>query len=119
MTTPCPGPYPVTVRQDDDLPGIDAVVQRVLVAFDRLADLGEQVEDEWQYVADLRTVYRGRLSAVASELGARRDFTVTPELVAAVDAAVEETALIADPHRAIDWLSTLPQVVLLALGADA
>ena len=30
--------------------------------------------------------------------------------------AVDEARLISDPHRAIDWLSTLPQVVLVALG---
>ena len=35
---------------------------------------------------------------------------------AAVDRAIAEIGLIADPHRAIDWLSTFPQVVLLALG---
>ncbi len=107
------------MTQADDAPGIEAVIGRALAAFDRLADLGEQVEDEWQYVADLRTVYRGRLTTVGSELAARADFAVTPALSAAVDAVVEEAALIADPHRAIDWLSTLPQAVLLALGADA
>jgi hypothetical protein len=36
---------------------------------------------------------------------------------AAVDAAIEEAGLITDPHRAIDWLSTFPQVVLLAVGS--
>jgi hypothetical protein len=36
--------------------------------------------------------------------------------VAAVDTAIEEIALIADPHRAIDWLSTFPQIVRLALA---
>jgi hypothetical protein len=29
---------------------------------------------------------------------------------------VAEASSIADPHRAIDWLSTLPQVALAALG---
>jgi hypothetical protein len=37
-------------------------------------------------------------------------------VTAAVDAAIAEIDAIADPHRAIDWLSTFPQVVLLALG---
>jgi hypothetical protein len=37
----------------------------------------------------------------------------------AVDAAIDEIALITDPHRAIDWLSTFPQVVRLALAAEA
>ena len=34
-------------------------------------------------------------------------------------AAVTEADSIQDPHRAIDWLSTFPQVVLLALGEPA
>ncbi len=34
----------------------------------------------------------------------------------AVDRAIDEIGRIEDPHRAIDWLSTFPQVVLLALG---
>jgi hypothetical protein len=37
-------------------------------------------------------------------------------VVVAIDAAVGEIARISDPHRAIDWLSTFPQVTLLALG---
>lgn len=32
---------------------------------------------------------------------------------------VEEAGRITDPHRAIDWLSTLPQVALAALGEAA
>ena len=35
---------------------------------------------------------------------------------AAVDRAIDEVGRISDPHRAIDWLSTFPQVVLSALG---
>ena len=34
----------------------------------------------------------------------------------AIDEAIVEIGSIADPHRAIDWLSTFPQVVLLAIG---
>ena len=36
--------------------------------------------------------------------------------VAAIDRLVDEVGRITDPHRAIDWLSTFPQVALLALG---
>jgi hypothetical protein len=36
----------------------------------------------------------------------------------AVDEAIAEIALITDPHKAIDWLSTFPHVVALALGGD-
>ena len=32
-----------------------------------------------------------------------------------IDLAVDEIGRIEDPHRAIDWLSTFPQVVLLAM----
>ena len=35
-------------------------------------------------------------------------------IVEAIELAIDEAGLIRDPHRAIDWLSTLPQVVLLA-----
>jgi hypothetical protein len=34
-----------------------------------------------------------------------------------VDRAIDEIRRIEDPHRAIDWLSTFPQVVLVAVGA--
>ncbi|MGD0248082.1 MAG: hypothetical protein ABSB75_03425, partial [Candidatus Limnocylindrales bacterium] len=34
------------------------------------------------------------------------------------DEAIAEIGLIADPHRAIDWLSTFPHVVGLALRGD-
>ena len=83
---------------------------------DGLAALGEQVGDELQYVNDLATVYRGRLALVAAERGLE---VASPAVGRAVDVALEEAALVEDPHRAIDWLSTLPQVVLLAIGESA
>jgi len=46
---------------------------------------------------------------------ARGGEVLTPAAAAAIERAAAETALIADPHRAIDWLSTFPQVVLFAL----
>jgi hypothetical protein len=101
-----------------DRPGPNAadLVERVMPAIERLAEIGETIEDEWQYVNDLRTVYAGRLAAVARELGPA---ALAPEIETGIEEAIAETRLIVDPHRAIDWLSTLPQVVLLALGADA
>jgi hypothetical protein len=33
-----------------------------------------------------------------------------------VERAVDEIGRISDPYRAVDWLSTFPQVVLTALG---
>ena len=35
---------------------------------------------------------------------------------AAISRAVDEIGRISDPHRAIDWLSTFPQIVLVTLG---
>jgi len=36
--------------------------------------------------------------------------------LAAVDRLIDEVGRIADAHRAIDWLSTFPQVLLAAMG---
>ena len=95
---------------------VASLVGRSLVAYETLAGVGEVVDDEWQYLQDLGTVWRARLSAVAT---ARGDEPASPEAAAAVDAAIAEIGRITDPHRAIDWLSTFPQVVLYALGEDA
>lgn len=94
-------------------PTIADLVERALSGFDALAVAAEPVDDEIQYVADLGTVWRGRLLAVAN---ARGHEPAPPGSDAAIDALVAEAARIDDPHRAIDWLSTYPQVVLLALG---
>jgi hypothetical protein len=96
------------------VPGtINAAVERALEAYSTLTELGEAVEDEWSYVNDLADAWRERLADVVDRRGAEP----TPDaVVAAVDRAVAEVGLITDPHRAIDWLSTFPQVVLLALG---
>jgi hypothetical protein len=89
------------------------VVERALTAHDALADQGEEIADEWLYVNDLREAWAERLAAVSDGRG---DEPAGPEVIDAIDAAVAEIGLIADPHKAIDWLSTFPQVVLLALG---
>jgi hypothetical protein len=78
-----------------------------------LGELGEDVDDEWQYVQDLVEAWRGRLEEVASARGAE---SLDPARGAAVARAVAEARRISDPHRAIDWLSTLPQIALVALG---
>lgn len=97
-----------------DLPTtVDEVIQRALDGYAALIELGEEVEDEWSYVMDLSQSWQVRLEAVA---GARAGERVDPEIGAAVVAAVDEAASISDPHRAIDWLSTFPQVVLVSLG---
>jgi hypothetical protein len=92
---------------------LDAVLDRALAAYDDLTGLGEEVEDEWTYVTDLSAVWRERLEAVGA---ARAGDVVAVPVEAAIDRAIEEIGAIEDPHRAIDWLSTFPQVVLVAIG---
>jgi hypothetical protein len=89
------------------------LVERAIAAERGLADLGESIEDEWSYVNDLDASWAARLAALAA---ARGDEPADEAACAAVDELIAESEAIADPHRAIDWLSTLPQVVLLALG---
>jgi hypothetical protein len=103
-----PGTDPVIHRASD-------VVERAATAYRALADLAESVEDEWQYVNDLADAY---VPAIRALTGAHPDRPLPDETVAAVDEAIAEIGLIADPHRAIDWLSTFPHVVALALGGD-
>jgi len=101
---PAADPPPTTVR---------SAIDRAIASCEALGLLGEDVEDEWQYVQDLGDAWLTRLEATAASRG---DEPISPEIGAAVDVACAEAGLITDPHRAIDWLSTLPQVVLVALG---
>ena len=89
------------------------LIDRALDAYTLLEERGEEIEDEWSYVADLSDAWRTRLDAVAAHRGTTE---ASEETGTAVDLAIDEIARIEDPHRAIDWLSTFPQVVLLALG---
>jgi hypothetical protein len=82
-------------------------------AYDRLAELGEDIEDEWSYVNDLASAWRDRLTEVAD---ARGHEPLGEEIAAAIAALSAEAEAVDDPHRAIDWLSTYPQVLLIALG---
>ena len=102
-----------------DAPGL---VERVVDALARLAALGETIADEWTYIHDLETVWVARLRAVAAAGAGAEPSSPGPapaELEAAVDRLVAEADLVTDPHRAIDWLSTLPQATLVALGEAA
>ena len=94
---------------------IQTVLDRALEAYAELAELGESIEDEWSYVNDLAEAWRDRMGEVATDRGTA---VVPASTSAAVDRVIAEIRLIADPHRAIDWLSTFPQVVLLAVGAN-
>jgi len=95
------------------MPTIADLVARAVDRLDALQVLGEEIEDEWTYVTELGDAWRARLEDVAS---GRATEPATSEQTAAVERAVEEARAISDPHRAIDWLSTFPQVVLVALG---
>jgi hypothetical protein len=92
---------------------IDGAIARALEAYASLTELGEEIEDEWTYVDDLSTAWRDRLDEVAAT---RHGEPVDPLVAAAIHQAALEAGRITDPHRAIDWLSTFPQVVLVALG---
>jgi hypothetical protein len=92
---------------------VHGVIERALAAHDGLQLLAEDVDDEWAYIQDLTRAWRDRLMAVAEAQGAD---AVGDDVVAAIDRLAEEVGAIDDPHRAIDWLSTYPQVVLLAVG---
>lgn len=91
---------------------IQAVIDRALEAYAGLTDLAEAIDDEWSYVNDLSAAWRSRLEAVAADRG---DELVADGVSPAIDRVIEEVGLIVDAHRAIDWLSTYPQVVLIAL----
>jgi hypothetical protein len=84
-----------------------------LAAHERLGSLAEEIEDEWTYVTDLMAAWRERIESLIDERGSE---LVTPFEVAAIDRAIDEIGRISDPHRAIDWLSTFPQIVLVNLG---
>ena len=92
---------------------VDEAIDHALAAYARLTELAEEIEDEWSYVNDLSSAWRDRIEAGAgSGTGAPLD----PAADAAIDRLIDEVDRITDPHRAIDWLSTFPQVALLALG---
>jgi hypothetical protein len=94
---------------------IREAIDRAGDAYAALGEIGETIEDEWSYVTDLSEAWQARLDEVVSVRGAE---TLTPEGTAAIDRVIVEIGTIVDPHRAIDWLSTFPQVVLLALEEE-
>jgi hypothetical protein len=97
-------------------PAVADLVDRALTGFEALAATAEPIADEYQYVTDLGTVWRARLRAVAD---ARAGEPAPAGAEEAIDALVQEADRVDDPHQAIDWLSTLPQVALAALGEPA
>jgi hypothetical protein len=99
---------------------IPGLMERAIAALEVLARTAEPVADEEQYVRDLVTVWSARLRAVGAAHAADTPTEVAcEELDDAFAWLTEEAGRIVDPHRAIDWLSTLPQVALVAVGEDA
>jgi hypothetical protein len=92
---------------------LDATIERALAAYAVLAELGEEIDDEWSYIEDLTLAWRERFEAIRDARG--RDGLMA-ETAMAIDVAIGEIGRIEDPHRAIDWLSTFPQVTITALG---
>lgn len=92
---------------------VHTALTRALDAYDALQLLGEEVEDEWSYVQDLALAWRDRIEDAVTRRG---DDALEEAVTIAIDRAIDEVGRIEDPHRAIDWLSTFPQVVLLAVG---
>src|SRR5688572_21518368 len=88
-------------------------IDHALAAYARLTELAEEIEDEWSYVNDLSSAWRDR---IAESAGSRAGAPLDAATDAAIDRLIDEADRITDPHRAIDWLSTFPQVALLALG---
>lgn len=93
---------------------VAVVVARALGAYGTLSELGETIADEWQYVNDLVAVHSADLRALVAADPSR---VLPTAAVRAVDLAIEEIGFITDPHRAIDWLSTFPQIVRVAVAA--
>jgi hypothetical protein len=94
-------------------PRLADTIASAWLAYESLVALGEEIEDEWSYVNDLAASWRARLLEVEQVRG--REAAV-PEAAAAVAALIAEAAAVDDPNRAIDWLSTFAQVLLIALG---
>lgn len=92
---------------------VGTLLERAIDAYARLAELGEEVDDEWSYIQDLTEAWLARFSEVEA---ARGEEMVGADIAVAIDVAIAEVRRISDAHRAIDWLSTFPQVTLVALG---
>ena len=73
--------------------------ERALDAYAALEELGEEIEDEWSYVADLSDAWRTRFDEVVAHRGAA---DAPDEASGAIDIAIDEIGRIEDPHRAID-----------------
>jgi hypothetical protein len=99
-----------------DLASVATALEHATTVLETLTGLGEDVEDEWQYVQDLSAAWLARFDEVAT---ARGPDALSPAVADAIGRLSGEASRVTDPHRAIDWLSTFPQAVLVALGERA
>lgn len=97
-------------------PRVADLVTVTLEGYDRLLGVADALDDELLYAGDLRTVWTSALRVLADERGSE---PAPPGAAEAIAALVDEAGLVADPHRALDWCSTFPQVALAALGTVA
>jgi hypothetical protein len=97
----------------DEVTTVGDQARDALAAYESLASLAEEIEDEWTYVTDLSAAWQEQIEELIDERGAE---SVTALEVSAISRAADEIGRITDPHRAIDWLSTYPQIVLVILG---
>ena len=97
----------------DEAKTVGDLARDALAAYEELLGLAEEIEDEWTYVNDLSAAWQERIGQLADERGTA---SATALEAAAIGRAVDEIGRINDPHRAIDWLSTFPQIVLVSLG---
>lgn len=92
---------------------IGELIDRAQAGLDDLGLLAEDVDDEWTFVNELVAAQARRLAAIASRRGSEAASTPAAQ---ALDELLREVALIDDPHRAIDWLSTFPDLTAMGLG---
>jgi len=97
----------------DEAHTVGDLARDALAAYEDLLGLAEEIEDEWTYVNELSVAWQEQIGQLIDERGVA---PATALEAAAIGRAVDEIGQIGDPHRAIDWLSTFPQVVLLTLG---
>jgi len=92
---------------------IGELIDRAQAGLDDLGLLAEDVDDEWTFVTELVEAQARRFGAMAIRRGAEGALEPVER---AVDELLGEIGLIDDPHRAIDWLSTFPDMIAMALG---
>ena len=100
----------------DEANTVGDLAREALAAYEDLLSLAEEIEDEWMFVNDLSSAWQEQIGELVDERGTQ---AATALEAAAISRAVDEIGRIKDPHRAIDWLSTFPQIVLITLDQQS